>query len=69
MADQPRQGAARLTPADLTLLSRQNASYARTARAAGCPRIAARAAKAAVYYRDRRAAPSRDARAMRGRAA
>jgi hypothetical protein len=59
----------RLTPAELTLLSRQSASTARVAREAGCMHIAARCARRAVYYRDRRAAPSRAARAARGRAA
>lgn len=69
MADQLRPSAARLTPAELTLLSRQNASIARIAREGACPTIAKRAARAAVHYRDRRAAPSRAARAARGRAA
>jgi hypothetical protein len=69
MADQLKPSAARLTPAELTLLSRQNASIARIAREGGCPTIAKRAGRAAVYYRDRRAAPSRAARAARGRAA
>jgi hypothetical protein len=69
VADQMRPSAPRLTPAGLTLLSRQNARMARLAREAGCPAIARRAARAAVYYRDRRAAPSRAARAARGRAA
>jgi hypothetical protein len=69
MADQFRPTAPRLTPADLTLLSRQSASTARVARAAGCGHLADRCARAAVYYRDRRAAPSRVARAARGRAA
>jgi hypothetical protein len=59
----------RMGPAELTLLSRQNAATARDALAAGCPRIARRAARRAVFYRDRRAAPSRAARAARGRAA
>ena len=50
MADrQLRPSAARLAPAELTLLSRQNASIARIAREAGCPAIARRAARAAVY--------------------
>lgn len=70
MADrQLRPSAARLAPAELTLLSRQNASIARIAREAGCPAIARRAARAAVYYRDRRAALPRPARADRRRAA
>lgn len=69
MADQLRPSAAKLTPAALTLLSRQNASMARLAREARCPTIAKRCAKAAVYYRDRRAAPSREARAARRRVA
>jgi hypothetical protein len=61
--------APRLTPAELTKMSRQNAATARTARAAGCTHLAARCARRALYYRDRRAAPSRAARAARGRAA
>jgi hypothetical protein len=69
MADQHRPSAARLTPAELTLLSRQNAAMARIAREGGCPVIARRCARAAVYYRDRRAVPARAARAARGRAA
>lgn len=69
MADQLRPSAPRLTPAELTLLSRQSASTARAARDAGCLHLAERCAKAAVYYRDRRAAPSRASRAARGRAA
>jgi hypothetical protein len=68
MADKLRP-APQLTPAELTLLSRQSASIARIAREGECPTIARRAARRAVYYRDRRAAPSREARAARGRAA
>jgi hypothetical protein len=71
MADQLRPSAARLGPADLTLLSRQNAAVARLAREAECPTIAARSARAAVYYRDRRASVTRADREARrrGRAA
>lgn len=69
MPDKLKPSAARLTPAELTLLSRQNASIARIAREGACPTIAKRCARAAVYYRDRRAASSRAARAARGRAA
>jgi hypothetical protein len=69
MADQLNPSKPRLTPAELTTLSRQNAQMARLAREAGCLRIADSAARAAVYYRERRAQPSRATRAARGRAA
>jgi hypothetical protein len=63
--------APRLSPAELTLLSRQNAATARVAREAGCPGVASRAARRAVFYRDRRAAATAPERAerRRGRAA
>jgi hypothetical protein len=65
MADQLQPSRARLTPAAMTLLSRQNAWTARVAREAGCLKLAERCAKAAVYYRNRRAVATQPERARR----
>jgi hypothetical protein len=69
MAGQLNPSKPRLTPAELILLARQNASVARIARDGNCPGIARRAARAAVYYRDRAGAIARASRAERRRVA
>lgn len=68
--DRLQPSAPRYTPAELTELARAAAQASREERAAGRADTAGRCANQARYYRDRRALPSRQARAAsRGRAA